>query len=288
MVSSTPCRNVEDDRIFWVATSGLRVCSIEERAEAIRGILNTGYQRGGVASRCVGKDFELKDFSTFCPKAIAGIGKLPGTVADRSIPIRLKRAPRGTVKKFRKRDVEPEAKALQANIVRFADSIKDIVAVHRPALPEDLSDRQQDATECLVTIADLAGDKWPALARASLISLCAEAQQDDDSIGVTLLKDIRHVFEAKDVERISSTDLAIPLAEIETSPCCELSQGKPISPTKVARLLKPYGVQPVGLRIKDKAPKGYHRQDFDEPWTSTFPMLPFPLFKVQHCNIKPT
>jgi hypothetical protein len=236
--------------------------SDKERAEAIRGILNTGYQRGGVASRCVGKDFELKDFSTFCPKAIAGIGKLPGTVADRSIPIRLKRAPRGTVKKFRKRDVEPEAKALQANIARFADSIKDIVAVHRPPLPDELSDRQQDATECLVTIADLAGGNWPALARTSLIALCVEAQDNDDSIGHTLLSDIRQVFDSKVATDISSSELAKALAEIETSPWSEWSQGKPITPNKVAKLLKPYCIKPKNLR----AYHGYTRKDFEESW----------------------
>ena len=32
-----------------------------------------------------------KQLSTFCPKAIAGIGALPATVMDRSIAIKLKR-----------------------------------------------------------------------------------------------------------------------------------------------------------------------------------------------------
>ena len=61
----------------------------KEYAEALRGVLNTGHRRGGKASCCVGQGANItyKDFSTFCPKAIAGIGKLPDTVADRSIPI---------------------------------------------------------------------------------------------------------------------------------------------------------------------------------------------------------
>ena len=51
----------------------------KEYAEALRGILNSGYKRSGRASLCVGKgaDLSVKDFSTFCPKAIAGIGRLP-------------------------------------------------------------------------------------------------------------------------------------------------------------------------------------------------------------------
>jgi hypothetical protein len=49
----------------------------KEYAEALRGVLNTGHRRGGQASCCVGQGANLtyRDFSTFCPKAIAGIGK---------------------------------------------------------------------------------------------------------------------------------------------------------------------------------------------------------------------
>ena len=61
----------------------------KEYAETLRGLLNTGFKRNGRYSMCVGQGAAIsyKDFSTFCPKAIAGIGKLPDTVADRSIPM---------------------------------------------------------------------------------------------------------------------------------------------------------------------------------------------------------
>jgi hypothetical protein len=71
----------------------------KEHAEALRGILNTGFYAGGVASACVGQgaNITFKDFRTFLPKATAGIGKLPDTVADRSIAIRLERKKSGRV-----------------------------------------------------------------------------------------------------------------------------------------------------------------------------------------------
>ena len=55
-------------------------------AETLRGVLNAGLRRGGVASLCVsrGKDFDYADFAVFGPKAIAGIGRAPDTVADRA------------------------------------------------------------------------------------------------------------------------------------------------------------------------------------------------------------
>lgn len=246
--------------------------SEKEYAEALRGVLNTGYRHGGKTSCCVGSGAEIsfKDFSTFCAKAIAGIGKLPGTVADRSIPIRLKRTPTGTVQRFRKRDAE-QAVDLRGAIEAFAASIGDAIAVAEPKLPEELSDRQQDAAECLVAIADLAGGSWPALARTSLVSLCVEAQDNDDSIGVRLLSDVRDIFEAKAVDRIASMELAKALAEIETSPWSEWSKGKPITPNKVAKLLKPYDIHPHPVRDEEEVFKGYKRVDFADAWSRYLP-----------------
>ena len=58
-----------------------------EYAEALRSILNTGYRRSGISSLCVaqGAGLSYRDFSTFCPKALAGIGALPDTVTDRPV-----------------------------------------------------------------------------------------------------------------------------------------------------------------------------------------------------------
>ena len=62
-----------------------------------------------------GANLAYKDFATFCPKAIAGIGKLPDTIADRAIPITMKRrAPGETVERFRHK----AAKEIRRNPVR--------------------------------------------------------------------------------------------------------------------------------------------------------------------------
>src|SRR5215213_4517433 len=87
-----------------------------EYAETLRGVLNAGFRRGGVASLCIGQGANLsyKDFPVFCPKAIAGIGMLPDTVSDRSIGIVLQRRPPSKrVERFRLRKVSPEALPLQ-------------------------------------------------------------------------------------------------------------------------------------------------------------------------------
>ena len=53
-----------------------------EYGEALRSILNSGYRRSGRSSLCVaqGAGLSYRDFSTFCPKAIARIGTRPDTV----------------------------------------------------------------------------------------------------------------------------------------------------------------------------------------------------------------
>ena len=237
----------------------------KEYAEALRGVLNTGHRKGGKSSCCVrqGADIGFRDFSTFCPKAIAGIGKLPDTVADRAIPIRLKRAAPGEiVERFRPRDVDAEATVLRERIEEWCASIVEGLPGARPELPNALTDRQQDGAEPLLAIADAAGREWPEVARRALVELCAEAQEFDESTGKLLLSDILQVFESARVDRLASVDLVAALLEIETSPWSEWSHGKPLTPSRLARLLRGYLITPHTVRTGEKTPKGYERKDF--------------------------
>jgi hypothetical protein len=258
--------------------------SEKEYAEALRGVLNTGHRAGGVFSRCDGAKLEPRDFSTFCPKAIAGIGKLPDTVADRSIPIRLKRAMAGErVERFRRRDISSEAVELRKEISDWCASHGDELVNARPDLPEKLSDRQQDGAEPLLAIADAAGGSWPEALRLALVELCTEAQASDGSVGVQLLADIRQIFEDHGVDRMASAELAGALAEVETSPWSEWSHGKPITKVRVAHLLSRYGIKSHNVRMEDKVPKGYHRDDFRDAWARYLP-APSPIPPSQNAT----
>ena len=62
-----------------------------EGDDALRGVLNSGHRRGGSVLRTVGDDHEPRAFATYAATAIALIGTLPGTLADRSIDIGLAR-----------------------------------------------------------------------------------------------------------------------------------------------------------------------------------------------------
>jgi hypothetical protein len=246
----------------------------KEYSEALRGVLNTGHRRGGKASCCAGQgaNISFRDFSTFCPKAIAGIGKLPDTVADRAIPIRLKRAaPDESVERFRLRDIKSEAARLRDQLKAWCTTVAEHLKAARPDLPDALSDRQQDGAEPLLAISDAAGGEWPQFARVALIQLCAEAQASDDSTGKLLLTDIRRAFVSLRTDRLPSAALVQELVENESSPWSEWSHGKPLTPAGLARLLRPYGIAPHSIRIDERTPKGYEREDFQDAFRRYLP-----------------
>lgn len=244
----------------------------ETYAEVLRGVINSGYRRGGCVSVCVGKGAEISysDFSTFCPKAIAGIGKLPDTVADRSIPIRLKRAQRGTVERFRERDAEREAQGPQGQIAAWCAAHLEKLRKARPAIPDAMTDRQADVCEPLLAIADAAGSEWPERARAALVTLCVGAQAEDGSAGVRLLRDIQGVFSNKAVNEMSSTALCDALALIETSPWAGWHKGRPMSPMGLARLLCPFEIFPAPLSSGQA--RGYRIHQFEESFRLYIPI----------------
>jgi putative DNA primase/helicase len=63
--------------------------------EELRGILNSGHTGDqAYVIRCNPVTLEPERFSVWCPKSIALIGSLSGTLADRSIEIRMERKTR--------------------------------------------------------------------------------------------------------------------------------------------------------------------------------------------------
>jgi hypothetical protein len=242
---------------------------LAEYCEALRGILNSGNRRGGKVTTCVGIGVGIgtRDFDVFCPKALAGIGKLPDTVADRSIPIHFRRKSRTEkVSRFRRRLVEPEVEQIRQQLAAWATENVSQLEVN-PQLPDELTDRQHDIVEPLLAIADRAGGDWPQNARAAVVEIFTGAPADDDSIGVQLLSAIRKVFDARKTDKLPSVELVEALAEMEDSPWPEYQNGRPLSPATTAKLLKPFDIGPRTIRTASGTPKGYLRQDFSEVWS---------------------
>ena len=250
----------------------------KEYAEAIRGILNEGFRKGGVFYKCVGKDFDIKGFNVYCPKCFAGIGHLPGTVSSRSIVIEMRRKlPGEVVEPFRQRAVKLAATPIKADLEAWAGrGAAELLEAISPAPLTFLSDRQNDIAEPLLCIAQLAGKVWLQRLTAALRSVFKAASVENTSVGVTLLGDIRAVFDESNSDRMSSAMLAEHLCEIQGRPWAEWSQGKGLSANNLARQLNRYSVHPQTIRIGGETPKGYHRGDFEDLWSRYCPPPPIP------------
>jgi hypothetical protein len=255
----------------------------DERREGLRSLLNAGFERGARVPRCVGQgaNQEVRNFAVFCPKALAGIGKLPDTVRDRAVPIELVRRARDEkVERFRKREAERGATEIRTELEVWAKQpdIIEKLREARPSLPDTLSDRQQDICEPLLAIADMAGGEWPEHARAALVTLCSQSN-DDESLGVKLLSDIREVFDSHESDKIATQDLLKALVDQETDAPwaswweADLKNGNIRGPAqKLARLLKPYKIVARVIRLPDDStPRGYRREDFLEAWKRYLP-----------------
>ena len=247
----------------------------DENKEGLRALLNAGFNRGATVPRCVGPKHEIKDFPVFCAKVIAGIGKLPDTVADRSIPIVLARKARDqVVERFRTRDVTPHAAGIRAALEKWATDSDVIGALRtaRPALPDALGDRQQDICEPLLAIADMAGGDWPEDARLALTALFGAADTSDESVGAILLAAIREIFADKKETKLPTEKLLDELIERDDGPWAswwggDIQYNNYRGPsTKLARLLRPFGITSATIRLGDETMKGYKSESFADAW----------------------
>ena len=235
--------------------------------EELRGIINSGHTRASAyVIRCFGDDHDVKQFSTWCAKAIAGIGKLADTVVDRSIVLSLRRK-LAHEKVERLRHAEPGLfETLARKLARFGQDYGASLGRTRPDLPDALNDRAQDNWEHLLAIADLAGAHWPKEARGAALELSGE-KPDAKSTAEQLLSDIRAIFDADGGDRIASAKLVKRLIEDDSAPWLTWSQGKPMTTHQLGRKLSGFSIKAHTIHLGpcDK-PKGYRREQFDDAW----------------------
>jgi hypothetical protein len=231
--------------------------------EDYRRILNSGYKANGYVMRS--DRGVMRKFSTYCPKMFAGIGRLPDTIRDRSIEIRMRRPTDGEaagIERFRvDAELDQSLKAIQSRLYLLSYDHSYEVENASPALA-DLGGnaRAQDIWEPLWAIADMAGGEWPDAARDSARALLQD-EPEDPKIG--LLADIRTVF--GDHER--QMESQVILASVNELPAGEYT--RVLTTTReLAVLLKPFDIHPRQIRFSPtRSLRGYRRDDFEDAWT---------------------
>jgi len=235
----------------------------------LRGMVNAGYSRDGFVLRSdpVGDSFEPRRFSVFSPKALAGIAlekHLPDATMSRGIVFNLRRKlSHESVSRLRHAERDLFA-GITEKLARFAADYSQQVRDARPALPDALSDRDQDNWDGLLSVASCAGAEWLARATAAALKLSGEGETTQ-STGNELLADIQHIFERKKFDRISTADLISELCEDTEGAWATYNRGKEITPRQVARLLKAYGIASKTIRLGAyETPKGFELSQFSD------------------------
>lgn len=242
----------------------------DDAAEALRAVLNSGYQKGRMVPRCVGPSQKLVDFAVYGPKALAGLGAVPDTIASRSIRIAMKRRkPSEKVEPLFPDEITGESEGLRSELEKRVTNLDlgYLRAVRRELLALGLGDRAADGWSSLVAIADAAGGVWPKWARASAAALSQRSTPDSASLGLQLLADVREVWEG---DRMFSSDLRDKLIALDEAPWGDYF-GKPITQHKMGRFLSGFEVRSRKIRVGDDTRQGYRIEELEDAWTRYTP-----------------
>lgn len=230
-----------------------------EQNEDLRGILNAGFQRGTPVIRYDAARRGVEYLPTFSPVVLAAIGRLPDTITDRAVNIRLRRRkPSEKVEPFRlSRDADP-LRTLGYDVGTWIGEHLDVLKVAQPELP--VEDRAADLWEPLVAVADLAGGPWPRRARAAAVALTedAAATDADHSAGHELLTDVQGLLGWMQSDFLTTESLITNLIAIPDSRWHD----EGLTGRRLAILLRPYGVSVGRNPSTQKRERGYLRADF--------------------------
>lgn len=241
--------------------------------EEIRGLLNAGHRKGAVAGRCTvrGTVVSTEEIPAYSAVALAGLGGLPDTILSRSIVIRMRRrSPGEKIEPFRRRIHAPAGDKLREQLAQWCDGVANNVRDVFPDMPEEISDRNADLWEPLLTIADAAGGEWPNKVRVTAVTLVTQSKEKTPSLGIQLLSDLRQIFRGHPM--LFTTNILKELNSKDESPWGNLG-GQPLEARGLGKLLRQYDIKSATVRIGDDVAKGYRLVRFHEVWIRYLPPL---------------
>ncbi|MFE9402342.1 DUF3631 domain-containing protein [Streptomyces sp. NPDC006530] len=247
---------------------------VAEKNEEMRGLLNAGHQRNRPTLRVSGPNHEVTKFPTFAMAALAGIGDLPDTIMDRSVVIRMRRRrPGEKVAEFRTVRDTPSLHALRDRLVAWLTPLHATAMDLTPPMP--VEDRAADTWQPLIAVADLAGGRWPAAARSACLAMTkheAEQDQDNSSLSIRLLGDIRRAFTAEgNPSALRTSRLLDVLNQDDESPWPGYTE-KGLTPRGLQILLKDYTISAANRRFPGNVQaRGFTRLQFADAWARYCP-----------------
>lgn len=276
-----PVTNLTLANLYRSIEEGYRTLILDEadtylsRNLELIGLLNRGHARAGAYTRRQEKSGDKmvgRKFSLWAAKAIAAIGSLWHTIADRSIMLPMRPlAPGEHVQSFRSDRTEALAD-LRRQLFTWARDATEVVTHSNPDIPEQLNSREADSWRPLMAIADLAGPEWAQRARRSAIALRVP-DAELETPGMRLLADIRTVFaKYPDCDFIPTNGLIVELCKLDESFWTSYEHGHPLTANGLSSLLRPHRIESRRHRVPGKGPlRGYFRDQFAQVFTWFLP-----------------
>ena len=254
-----------------------------EFGQTMAGVLNNGFSRDGRYVVCEGPKNEVKQYETFGPRAIAGIGAfLDDTTRDRCVEVKLRRRKEGEGNRDieRRHIYEPRAKEIRERFLEWRGSVELEDLERRTPDETGFFGRDADRALPFLVLSELAGNDISKRVRGALLDHDAGRDVIDDGESIELLSDIRRICEASTESGIHSRDLCEELADKEDGNWTWFFD-KGVDPDgekrlrgnaqrKLADMLKAFDkpngtpIKSADLRLPGGVRKGYEWQWFDD------------------------
>lgn len=250
----------------------------KEHYAGLLAVLNNGFEQGGSVSRLepIGTgEFREMSFETYCPRALAGINRLPEVLEDRSILIVMQRKlKREQTERFSPSRFEDEAQALRDRCYLWALTHTQNLATtysgadrfFAPYL-DSLDDRAQDLWEPLVSIVALADAEQEDKHKTSTEELTALARAlsqvregaTEDSTTVHVLQALQTIVTEQRQSGLWPPEDEVAFTPTELAKLLKEKLGWETLSTKgLAALLNPLALFSKNTRLKEKVTLAYH------------------------------
>jgi hypothetical protein len=222
---------------------------------------------------------ENSEYWLFGPKAFAGNGPLPHSLAERCLPVTLHRRKSSEAVTRLNPRTRQNATALARQLQQWAADFSPAIAqaaVRTPAnIPTQLILSEFNNSEPLFHIADAVGGPWPERVRAAVPGIYSTIAT---SLQLTALGDVRYCFFLKDnPDYLLTRDILDMFETLEHRPW---SSWPKKSGGRLGALLRPFGVYSTNLNFSSgKRLKGYTLADFKEAWERYLAPLPYKSIK---------